>query len=39
MFFVYVIVDYSDNYRKLEYTLTTSFLMLQQVVNSGYLKL
>ena len=39
MLFVYVIVDYSDNHRKLEYTLMTSFLMLQQVVNSGYLKL
>jgi len=39
MLFVYINVDYSDNNKKLEYTLMTSFLMLQQAVNSSYLKL
>ena len=27
MLFVYIIVDYSDNHKKLEYILMTSFLM------------
>jgi len=35
MLFVYITVDYSDNHKKLEYTLMTSFLILQPVVNSG----